>query len=83
MTEIFVEKDIMNRYKAVTRGEARRKLSNGYVGTQFQVGDVLINLYWMAFSFSIISKEKIRHEIVEYFNYINSITGIPIPELEV
>lgn len=83
MTEIFVEKNIMNQYKAVTKEEAETKLSNGYVGAQFQVGDVSITLYWINFNFLMISKEKIQHEVMEYFNYINSITGIPIPDLEI
>lgn len=80
MKETIVKRDILGYYSGIDLGTAYdliTKHSYDYVG--FQSDDRVIQVVFPTMGFKA-DDDKMKEELMKYFKYIESITGIEAPE---
>lgn len=78
--KVYVEAGLL-KYQGVSEQEATSKLENeGYIGIELEVtDDTTVVLIWHPMF--MVSEEDIKKKVIEYFEYVHSITGMPVPEI--
>lgn len=77
--KVYVESGLL-KYQGISEQEATSKLENGYIGIELDVSDeTTIVLIWRPIF--MVSEEAIKQKVSDYFKYVNSITGMPVPEI--
>ena len=80
MKEIIVKRDILGNYSGIDLGTAYdliTKQDYDYVG--FQSDDRVIQVVFPTMGFKA-DDDKMKEELMKYFKYVESITGIEAPE---
>lgn len=82
MKEVIVQRDFMGMYEAITVEKAIDLIKNrNYSAAVFQSDDrVIAILFWTPFG---ADEEVMMMELMRYFKYVNSITGIDVPEIKI
>ena len=83
MKETIVKRDILGHYSGIDLGTAYNlvtKQDYDYVG--FQSDDRVIQVVFPTMGFKSIDDktDKMKEELMRYFKYVESITGIEAPE---
>lgn len=80
MKETIVKRDILGRYSGIDFGTAYDLITKqGYDYVGFQSDDRVIQVVFPTMGFKADEK-KMTEELMKYFAYIESITGIEAPE---
>lgn len=80
MKETIVKRDILGNYSGIDLGTAYElitKQSYDYVG--FQYDDRVIQVVFPTMGFKV-GVDRMTEELMRYFKYVESITGIEAPE---
>ena len=80
MKETIVKRDILGHYSGIDLGTAYDLIKGGaydYVG--FQSDDRVIQVVFPVMGFKA-DDDKMMDELMKYFKYVESITGIEAPE---
>ena len=80
MKEIIVKRDILGNYSGIDLGTAYDLVrEHGYDYVGFQSDNRVIQVVFPTMGFKV-DDDKMKEELMRYFNYIESITGIEAPE---
>ncbi len=79
--KVYVEAGIL-KYQGISEQEYSLKLESGdYIGVELEVtDDTTVVLIWHPLF--IVSEDDIKRKACDYFEYVRSITGMPVPEIK-
>ena len=80
MKEIIVRRDILGNYSGIDLGTAYDLVTKqGYDYVGFQSDDRVIQVVFPTMGFKV-GDDRMKEELMKYFKYVESITGIEAPE---
>jgi len=80
MKEIIVRRDVLGHYSGIDLGTAYGLITKqGYDYIGFQSDDRVIQVVFPTLGFKV-DDDKMKEELMGYFKYVESITGIEAPE---
>lgn len=80
MKEVIVRRDILGNYSGIDLGTAYDLVTKqGYDYVGFQSDDRVIQVVFPTMGFKT-DIDKMKDELMRYFKYVESITGIEAPE---
>ena len=78
---VYVELGLFG-YKGISGKEAASKFNKGYAGVVMEVEgeDTKIMLIWR--QISKVSDADLKQKVIDYYEYVSSITGVPMPMID-